>query len=255
MEPPGSTARQQSRFNQATQTSDTLFLSARLTELSPELFCGLKHLKTLHIVPDMDEISVELWPAGRKYCGVESTIPEGLFEELTSLTALHIHRKGITRLRAGSFAGLSQLAYLNLGGNRIQTIDKGAFDGLNRLTALHLDHNRLSEVKKHYFEALHSLLRLDLDSNHIRHIEGGSFVGNPDLASLSLVRNRLSRLDKKVFTGLRKLAAITLNGNPLNTVTPSTFAELGTQTQVSLDFRGRLVTSIKAYLELPSFRY
>ena len=70
-----------------------------------------------------------------------STLPDGVFDGLSSLQKLRLVNMGLTTLPDGVFDGLSGLGWLDLGFNHLSTLPGGVFDGLSGLGWLHLTDN------------------------------------------------------------------------------------------------------------------
>lgn len=82
------------------------------------------------------------------------TLPEGLFDGLSSLKSLDLGsnsrggRNGLTTLPVGLFQGLSSLESLVLQGNSLTTLPVGLFEGLDSLKSLDLRYNRLRRLTR-----------------------------------------------------------------------------------------------------------
>lgn len=156
------------RYNQLTSLPPRLFaeLSAleslhlhnnwRISELPPEIFNGLSSLSTLNIT----DFTLE-------------ELPPGIFRGLSKLTNLVMFAtfnpgrncSWHTVLPVDTFAGLSNLSALDLGGNCIPRLLPGTFDGLPKLSTLRLLSNDLTELPEGIFSGLSSLESLDLQNN------------------------------------------------------------------------------------------
>ena len=112
-----------------------------------------------------------------------TTLPAGIFNELTSLTRLDLGVNDLSTLPVGIFDGLTSLTELDLGSNDLSTLPAGIFDELTSLTELDLGDNDLSLLPAGIFDELTSLTRLSLSSNDLSTLPDGLF---DELAGLSL---------------------------------------------------------------------
>ena len=85
------------------------------------------------------------------------TLPEGIFDQLTSLTGLDLWDNDLVTLPDGIFDQLTSLTGLDLGGNDLVTLPDGIFDQLTSLTWLYLDGNEFSTLPNGIFENLAQL--------------------------------------------------------------------------------------------------
>ena len=81
-----------------------------------------------------------------------STLPDGIFDELTSLTELNLGGNDLSTLPAGIFDELTSLTSLHLGDNDLSTLPGGIFDELTSLTELSLSENDLSTLPDGIFD-------------------------------------------------------------------------------------------------------
>ena len=69
--------------------------------------------------------------------------------QLAAITGdLRLNDRGITRLRAGDFDGLSNLNVLDLQHNSLKSLPQGVFDDLTRLNRLRLNNNHPNPPKR-----------------------------------------------------------------------------------------------------------
>ncbi|MXZ05044.1 MAG: T9SS type A sorting domain-containing protein, partial [Rhodothermaceae bacterium] len=86
-----------------------------------------------------------------------STLPAGIFDELTSLDWLDLKGNDFSTLPAGIFDELASLTELELDGNDLSTFPAGIFDELASLTRLELWYNDLSTLPGGIFDELTEL--------------------------------------------------------------------------------------------------
>ena len=86
-----------------------------------------------------------------------STLPDGIFDELTSLTSLNLWANDLSTLPDGLFDELTSLTTLSLSYNDLPALPDGLFDELTSLTLLGLSANELSTLPDGIFENLAKL--------------------------------------------------------------------------------------------------
>ena len=136
---------------------------------------------------------------------------EGVFRELGKLKRLGLSPGLTTSLPAGVFHGLDSLEHLNLTLKHPATLPAGVFDGLGSLKHLFLSGNNLTGLPAGVFRGLRSLVTLDLSSNRLTHLSEGTLDGLGSLEELNLSSNPLTSLHARVFDGLSSLKGLDLN--------------------------------------------
>ena len=129
---------------------------------------------------------------------------------LAMIKTLSLSNQSITSLKEGDFAGLSSLTELRLGRNQLSSLPVGVFDGLSALTQLWLYSNQLSSLPVGVFDGLSALTDLNLYSNQLSSLPVGVFDGLSALTRLILHQNQLSSLPVGVFDGLSALTDLNL---------------------------------------------
>jgi len=171
-------------------------------------------------------------------------------------------------LKAGDFAGLASLFWLDLSGNRltaaptelgaklpglrsldlaynlIASVPGGAFVGLDSLDVLVLGGNPLTELAPTAFAGLSSLSSLDLGLTRLAALPPNVFQDLVSLSLINLTRSGLQALPDEVFRNLSRLQVLDLSGNRLSAVPASVFAGLAGLERLSL--RGNVVSELPA---------
>ena len=158
-----------------------------------------------------------------------TSIPSGIFSNLTKCKNLNLENNNITELRPGMFNGLVSLTKLKLSHNHITTIEAGTFDPLEKLTVLWFDRNRITGVDAEMWLGLVSLEKIFLAYNDISFIRTDSFVNLENqnkgqdyplqnLETLNLNFNEISGLEPGAISGLRKLTRLYLAENKLTEI-------------------------------------
>ena len=195
-----------------------------------------------------------------------TSLPENVFDGLTSLKTLRLGNTALTELPADIFAGLTSLEFLSLRENKdLTSLPENVFDGLTSLKTLDLNHIGLTSLPEDVFDGLTSLETLELTDNW--HVPGltslpeNVFDGLTSLETLNLGIVGLTSLPEDVFDGLTNLTWLRLSSN--GTATPTGLTELptdifaGLTSLASLDLTFNPLTCLPAipssvtYLVLP----
>ena len=157
-------------------------------------------------------------------------------QDLSGVRFLEIYNAGITSLKSGDFAGLTNLKRLWLYQNQLQTLPADVFAGLTRLEVLYLGSNPLQTLPAGVFAGLTRLRELELHGNELQTLPAGVFAGLSSLRYLRLSSLQLTTLPAGVFAGLTSLRELHLQDNPLQTLPADVFA--GLTRLLSLDLSG-----------------
>ncbi|XP_030636510.1 SLIT and NTRK-like protein 1 [Chanos chanos] len=144
---------------------------------------------------------------GKKIESVASLKPKSLNAHELNLRDNNIHTVKKNQLR-----GYSSLNLLDLGGNNIKMIENGTFQNLTELRWLYMDKNYLDTLMAEMFVGLQNLEYLSLEYNDIHLIMPGTFSPMPNLRVLFLNNNLLKSLPVDVFVGI-SLSKISLHNN------------------------------------------
>ena len=147
----------------------------------------------------------------------------GDFDGLTGMQELEIYSNtGLSSLPAGIFDELTALTLLYLSSNALSSVPAGVFDQLTALRELHLSTNTLSSLPAGVFDRLTNLVTLDLHRNGLTSLSAGIFDELTALEILLLELNNLTTLPDNIFQNLTNLTQLGLDANP-NSVNPVTF--------------------------------
>ena len=195
--------------------------SQGITALNSEDFDGLWNLRELNL-------------SNNRF----SRLPEGVFDDLTSLNRLEIRdielfdqlpatafdalseltsltlNLPLKRIERGTFDRLTGLLWLDLGNCQLRSLPDDLFANLTELEYLFLQGNQFEEIPR----ALHSLdnlYSLGLYDNPLKTLPANAFAGLPELWSLYLSNTSLSSISKDAFSGLANLVRLELHNNEI----------------------------------------
>ncbi|KAL6480959.1 hypothetical protein MHYP_G00090390 [Metynnis hypsauchen] len=144
---------------------------------------------------------------GKKIESVSSLKPKP-----TGAHELNLRDNNIHTVRRLQFRGFTNLNLLDLGGNNIKVIENGTFQYLSELRWLYMDKNYLDTLMADMFVGLQNLEYLSLEYNDIQLIVAGAFSPLPNLRVLFLNNNLLKALPVDTFLGV-SLSKISLHNN------------------------------------------
>ena len=125
---------------------------------------------------------------------------------LTNFTplAMDLSSSSITALKAGDFAGLTNITSLDLNDNDLTALPASIFAGLTSITSLDLSDNDLTALPNGIFNGLAAVTKLDLDNNLLTEagVPGSIFSPLVKLVDLDLSDNAFNSLPNDIFKGL-----------------------------------------------------
>ncbi|KAK6485748.1 SLIT and NTRK-like protein 1 [Huso huso] len=125
---------------------------------------------------------------------------------------LNLRDNSVHTIKQSHFLDYKNLHLLDLGNNVIKVIENSTFQNLTELRWLYIDKNYLDTLIAEMFTGLLYLEYLNLEYNSIQCIMPGTFKSMPNLRVLILNNNILKSLPLDVFTGVT-LSKISLNNN------------------------------------------
>ncbi|KAM6945490.1 SLIT and NTRK-like protein 1 [Aplochiton taeniatus] len=125
---------------------------------------------------------------------------------------LNMRDNNIHAIKKNHLNGYSSLNLLDLGGNNIKVVDNSTFQNLTELRWLYMDKNYLDTLLAEMFVGLQNLEYLSLEYNDIQLIVSGAFNPMPNLRVLFLNNNLLKSLPVDAFLGV-SLSKISLHNN------------------------------------------
>ncbi|GAB1861233.1 Rac GTPase-activating protein 1 [Camponotus japonicus] len=133
---------------------------------------------------------------------------------LENLQYLSVSGNKIDSIESNAFEDTNKLIYLNLSTNKITHFDSGTFVKLQSLKLLDLSFNMLEEIPQISCETIISILFLNC--NNIKSIISNAFVQMPKLMKLLLGGNQISEINVKAFAQLSLLEILDLSRNKLS---------------------------------------
>ena len=155
---------------------------------------------------------------------------------LALITNLNLSDKGITKLKAGDFDGLSSLSSLALYKNSLKNLPANIFSGLSSLNRLDLGSNKISSLPSDVFSGLSLLSWLSLPFNELSSLPSDVFSGLSSLNTLNLSYNSLGSLSSDIFSDLSSLNTLNLSSNQLSSLPSDIFSDLSSLDWLSLSF-------------------
>ena len=139
-------------------------------------------------------------------------------EHLASLTTflLRGNEYSVDSLKAGDFAGLSNVGVFYLTGTDVTELPDGIFNGLSSVEDLLIESNEsLSELPDGAFDDLTRLRNLSLNNNELTEIPDGAFDNLAKIERLDLGKNALTSLPDEAFDNMPALEYLYVHGNQL----------------------------------------
>ena len=145
-----------------------------------------------------------------------SEIPDGWFNNFTSLRYLSLDGNTFTSLQDNAFSGVDHtLQTLEMDNNDFGTIPISTLRHLPNLKTLGLSHNRLQKIYPNSFNCSTELQTLDLSYNSIDKISIWAFEGMDTMQKIDLSHNYLATLDSRtLYWADPRGREILLSGNP-----------------------------------------
>ena len=128
----------------------------------------------------------------------------------------------------------TNLALLDLSGNRLQSISRRALYFLQGLKILILKDNYISNTDYYFSASMKMLDNIDLSRNSINTISSNMFHGLDELVDLNLSENKIKQLDRFTFYSLPTLRTLNLAFNKIQTIHELAMENLLSLTELNL---------------------
>ncbi|XP_078374468.1 uncharacterized protein LOC144658016 [Oculina patagonica] len=164
-----------------------------------------------------------------------STLPVGVFSNLSSLRTLDLSSNNIQNPTGDEFVPIKQLRLLEFSSNDFKNITTGFFSHLKSLTVLYLDSNDIQNLTAGVFSNLANLTRLSLRSNNIQNLHKDVFFNLSRLYDLDLSSNNIQNFTGDVFSPLKSLTFLNLSSNKIQYLSADQFSMLKGLEKLYLD--------------------
>ena len=236
-------------FDQLSSLEILDLLVSEFTTLTADVFDGLSSLKSLDLATQSNEAENQLTsvPSGlfddltsleKLYLSGHSftSLPTGLFDNNTSHTHLHLNSNGMTALPDNIFDKLISLTTLLFSGNNLPSLPDGIFDKNTLLKHLGLRSNGIGSLRSDVFDPLTNLETLSLRNNKLTSLSADVFGELTNLTSLSLQYNRLTALPSNIFDSNTNLTTLNITNNKISSLPAGLFSNLTNLTGLYLDY-------------------
>lgn len=154
--------------------------------------------------------AVRLLQVIKSFQDMESPI-EGNFIAASRLEKVFITNQAFIRMGSNVFEGATEIKWIYLEHNLIQSIDEATFRDLKTLEKLSLQSNRISSLANGTFSTLTELQFLNLRNNLITTINSNMFARNKKLDTILIDINRLLFIPSLEIP--REISAVQLSDN------------------------------------------
>ncbi|XP_030830715.1 SLIT and NTRK-like protein 6 [Strongylocentrotus purpuratus] len=151
------------------------------------------------------------------------TVEVGAFEGCSRLEKVHLNQNHLPILTKGILNGMPRVLYMFLNNASVHEIQPRAFGNMSQLKFLSLEDNRLNTPPCDAFSIDSSLETLYLTGNNISYLPNNCFSGFSRLIKLYLKRNPLVNPNLFAFKGLESLTLLDLQFTNLTEVPTGIF--------------------------------
>ncbi|XP_035676648.1 platelet glycoprotein V-like [Branchiostoma floridae] len=134
--------------------------------------------ETVQFPPDTQSINVEFSP-------LRQVIPEDVFQGLNDLVSVKLTAR-LTTVPQGLFRNLTQLRVLWIREFRVRQLPIGIFDSLRELEQIWIEETTISRLRGNTFSNLNKLMFVHLNNNQLARLPANLFSSQPALALLHL---------------------------------------------------------------------
>ncbi|CAC5412113.1 unnamed protein product [Mytilus coruscus] len=149
-----------------------------------------------------------------------SKLDNGSFAGLPNLAGINLSWNKLTALRRNVFQNSRSLELLQVSNNDIEVIEVGAFKNMSKLKWVLLKHNNIKNIA-YVFTNMLSLLQLDLGYNKIDGpIHAGHFYNSFALQQIILNNNHVTSIAGAAFSKFLHLEIVDLRYNNISSLQP-----------------------------------
>ena len=114
---------------------------------------------------------------------------------------------------------------ISLRNNHIKELHEDIFMALTNVIFIILDNNEIESLPIYVFKYNTQLTNINLNYNHLTHIHTNIFISNTKLIKIHLIKNKIKHFTIECKS-LRNLKRLYLNGNPLHSLDEATIKPL-----------------------------
>ena len=145
---------------------------------------------------------------------LNDSVKVGDFDGLTGLTEFDLVIRGeLTSIPAGLFNDLSNVTELNFGSRALTTLPPGTFDSFTNVTSMTFTMLQLTSLPDGIFDAFTDLTMLEIGANQLRALPDGIFDQLTNLTHLVMEVNQLRALPDGIFDQLTNLTYLGIEGS------------------------------------------
>lgn len=126
-------------------------------------------------------------------------LPSKIAEKFPKLTDFQASDTLVTFIGSNHFKGLTELARLNLKGNKIESFGPDVFSDCKGLEFIDLSHNQIKYLPADLFHGLPNFGDLDVMYNELTEIPKDLFINNPKFQYFCGCYNKIKHIDPSVF--------------------------------------------------------
>ncbi len=163
-----------------------------------------------------------------------TSIPAGLFNDLSNVTDLDFRSGDLTTLPAGMFNGLTNVTTMSLSMRQLTSLPDGIFDPFTNLTEVEMEMPQLTSLPAGIFDELTNLTTLGFSSLQLTSLPAGIFDELTNLTVLSFYTGQLTSLPDGIFDRLTNLTHLYFSTGQLTSLSDNLFNQLSNLTDLGL---------------------
>lgn len=143
-----------------------------------------------------------------------SSLPTGIFANLSALNYLELDNNPITELSPNIFDSLKSLNFLSLQSTNLSSLPPQLLANTQKITEINLSRNEISDIPENFFGSMSDLEYLNIDYLNLSVLNSTSF--GSALESLTFLRarsNRINSIDPQFINNATKLTQLYLLNN------------------------------------------
>lgn len=141
------------------------------------------------------------------------SLPDKIAEKFPKLTDYQASETLVTFIASSHFKGLTELARLNLKGNKIESFGPNVFSDCKALEFIDLSHNQIKYLPTDLFSDLPNFGDLDVMYNELTELPKDLFIANPKFQYFCGCYNKLRIIEPAVFGHELAMKRVMLDDN------------------------------------------